>query len=111
MIKYDFLEFVGGPVMDEKYKRLLDWALWLKFFQYGYYGIPCPDAFFTAYAGPDSISAGTAQDYKLKAQRVWEDFGRPIVLQAHAEIDAAKDLAAASLETQEEEDEIISMFD
>jgi len=112
LIKYDYLEFIGGPVMEQKYKRLLDWALWLKFFQYGYIGIPCPEAFFTAYASEDSISAGTAQDYQIKARRVWEDFGRPIVLQAQAEIDAAKDLATASMEIQEEEEEgVISMFD
>ena len=113
LIKYDYLEFIGGPVMDDQYRRLLDWALWLKFFQHGYIGIPCPEASFIAYAGPESISAGTAKDYQVKAKRVWEDFGRPIVLHAQEEIDAAKDLAIASMDIEQEteEDEIISMFD
>ena len=108
MMKYDYLEFIGGPVMDQKYKRLLDWALWLKFYQYGYYGIPCPAASFVAYADEDSISAGTAEDYKVKHRRVHEDFVIPIAAKAQEEINAAANLAGASVE---EQGEVISMFD
>lgn len=108
MMKYDYLEFIGGPVMDDMYKRLLDWALWLKFYQYGYYGIPCPTAHFVAFADEDSISARSSQDYRKKHQRVHRDFVIPIAQQAQAEVDQAADLAGASVE---EQDEVISMFD
>ena len=108
MIKYDYLEFIDGPVLDQRYKRLLDWALWLKFYSYGYIGLPCPHASFVAYADEDSISAGTAQDYKVKHQRVHQDFVLPIAQKAQAEIDAAADLAGASVQ---EQGEVISMFD
>jgi hypothetical protein len=108
MIKYDYLEFIEGPVRNDMYKRLLDWALWLKFFQYGYYGIPCPTAHFVAYSGPEDISAGTAQDYQIKHRRVHRDFVMPILQQTQAEIDSAAHLAGVSVE---EQGEVISMFD
>ena len=108
MMKYDYLELIDGPVMDDMYKRLLDWALWLKFYQYGYYGIPCPTADFVAYSDEDSISAGTAQEYQQKHQRVHRDFVIPIAQKAQEEIDSAADLAGASVE---EQGDVISMFD
>ncbi len=108
MIKYDFLEHIEGPVMDDMYKRLLDWALWLKFFQQGYYGIPCPTANFTAFSDADSISAGTSEDYQKKHRRIHRDFVIPIAAQAQADLDSAAHLAGKSIE---EQGDVISMFD
>ena len=108
MIKYDYLEFINGPVMDDMYKRLLDWALWLKFYQHGYYGIPCPTANFTAFSEKDSISAGTEEDYRKKHRRIHRDFVIPILEQNQAEVDSAAHLAGKSIE---EQGEVISMFD
>lgn len=79
MIKMSCLEEVGGLVTDEKYRRLLDWALWLKFLQHGYSGIPCTDASFIAHSDKEDVSAGTKEDYKLKWQRVRSDFAMPII--------------------------------
>lgn len=79
LIKVGHLEFIGGLVTDQKYKRLLDWCTWLKFLQNGYGGIPCPQARFVAYASEDSISAGSDQEYTEKHQRVQEDFVKPFL--------------------------------
>jgi hypothetical protein len=79
MIKYDMLVEVGGFVTDDKYKRLLDWALWLKFLSVGKHGILCPDAHFVAMSDENTISAGTKEDYQLKYNRVREDFIAPML--------------------------------
>lgn len=63
-------------VTDDKYKRLLDWAYFLKLLNNGYYGIPCKNGYFIAKASKDSVSAGGADDFKLKYKRVIEDFRR-----------------------------------
>ena len=69
-----------GPVLDDKYKRLLDWGLLLKMFlERGWMGIPCPEANFEAVASPESISAGSNQDYDIKRRRIIEDFCKPII--------------------------------
>lgn len=79
MMKRELLEFIGGPVMDEKYKRLLDWALWLKFAQLGFIGRACLNTSFVAISSETDISAGTPEDYQLKHERVVEDFVKPLV--------------------------------
>lgn len=79
LIKMDKLDEVGGLVTDNKYKRLLDWALWLKFFHNGYYGMPCPNARFIAKSTDKDISAGSQQDYDEKRKRVLQDFVKPLV--------------------------------
>jgi hypothetical protein len=81
LMNLDTLEFIGGPVTDPQYVRLLDWALWLKFAQFGYIGHPCKEANFLAISSADDISAGTPEDYQLKHQRVYEDFVKPLVKQ------------------------------
>lgn len=78
MIKFDYLLDVG-LVMDEKYKRLLDWALWLKFFQYGYIGVACPNVTFVANSTKDDISSGSKDDYMVKYNRVKRDFIDPLL--------------------------------
>lgn len=63
-----------GLVTDDKYKRLLDYAYLLKLAQHGYKGLPVPEASFVAWSSPDSISAGSKEDYLIKYQRVVNDF-------------------------------------
>lgn len=79
MIKYDKLKEIGGFVIDNKYKRLLDWALWLKFLAAGYHGILCKDTRFIAIADENSVSAGTREEYKEKYHSVKEDFIKPML--------------------------------
>lgn len=90
MMKLDLLEFIGGPVMNEKYKRLLDWALWLKFAQLGFVGFPCRSASFVAISSETDISAGTPEDYQIKHQRVSEDFVKPLIDQYGPKAQAQK---------------------
>jgi hypothetical protein len=86
LIRTKALRDIGGFVTDDKYKRLLDWALWLKFYQNGYIGMPCPIANFIAVSSEDDISAGTEEDFELKRRRVMSDFVKPIVERAKEEI-------------------------
>jgi hypothetical protein len=66
-------------VMDNQYKRLLDWAFLLKLAKMGYYGTPVPLASFVAKSSETSISAGSNEDYQLKAKRVYHDFIVPLI--------------------------------
>ena len=79
LIVYEALRQSGGFVTDDKYFRLLDWALWLKMFSYGYQGLPVQDCNFVAYASPDSVSAKGQEDYEIKHRAVHEDFVTPIL--------------------------------
>jgi hypothetical protein len=88
LIRLKCLDAVGGFVTDDKYKRLLDWCMWLKFYQHGYIGMPCPIAKFVAISSENDISAGTAEDFELKRRRVMTDFVNPIIEKAKKEIQA-----------------------
>jgi len=79
MIKLNKLDEIGGVVTDNKYKRLLDWCLWLNFLSYGYYGIRCPDISFIAISDNQSISARSDEDYKQKSRLVMLDFIDPLI--------------------------------
>lgn len=79
MIKIEALDDVGGFVKDDRFKRLLDWCMWLKFFENGYIGMPCPIAHFVAVSTKDDISAGTNEDFYLKRKRVLEEIIKPLV--------------------------------
>jgi hypothetical protein len=68
-----------GLVTDNKYKRLLDYAFLLKCLGKGYHGLNVPNARFVAISEPGDISAGSQQDYKIKYQRVFEDFIKPLI--------------------------------
>lgn len=72
MFKSDIL-LKYGVVTDEKYVRLLDWALLLRLLKNGIVGKPCP-GYFEAYSTPTSVSTGSMEDYIIKKQRVLEDF-------------------------------------
>lgn len=85
MIKTQALSNVGWLVTDDKYKRLLDWCLWLKFLTKGYMGVPCPKASFTDISHKDSVSSGDIDDYKIKHERVQKDFVEKIIAQARIE--------------------------
>ena len=85
LIKIRYLDEIGGFVTDEHYKRLLDWCTFLKFYQHGYIGMPTPNANFTAISTKDDISAGTVEDFKLKRERVLEDFVKPIMQKQEAQ--------------------------
>jgi len=78
MIKVTCLDRVGGFVMDDQYKRLLDWCLWLKFLYHGYVGLASPNASFVAISSSDSVSDGSDMDYNVKRNRVLKDFVEPL---------------------------------
>ena len=61
MIKLSKLDETGGVIVNNKYQRLLDWALWLNFLSYGYYGILCNSTSFIAISDKDSISARSGE--------------------------------------------------
>ncbi len=79
LIHIDSLKKIGWFVKDDKYKRLLDWALWLKFLNNGIQGIPCPKANFIAISSEKDISASGKKDYKIKSERVIRDFVLPFI--------------------------------
>jgi hypothetical protein len=85
LIKIKFLDKIGGFVTDEHYKRLLDWCLFLTFYQHGYIGMPTPNANFVATSTKDDVSAGTVQDFELKRKRVLEDYVKPIMQKEEAQ--------------------------
>lgn len=67
-----------GFVTDNKYQRLLDYAMILKLFYNGYKGIPCSNANFIAISSEKDVSAQSGEDYKIKRERVLKDFGKPL---------------------------------
>lgn len=79
MMKSKLLEEIGGVVTDEKYKRLLDWCLWLKFLQHGYHGVLCSKAYFEAHSDKKSVSAGDQLEYRTKYKLVVEDFVKQLM--------------------------------
>ena len=79
MMKISALNEVGGFVTDSRYKRLLDWCLWLKFLDNEYFGEPCTKASFIAISTENDISAGTVDDFHLKKRRVFNDFVKPLI--------------------------------
>jgi len=78
MMKSEHLKKIGGVVTDDKYFRLLDWALWLKFLYHGKIGKPTLNTSFIAYASPNSVSAGSSKDYQKKLRYIINDFVIPI---------------------------------
>ena len=79
LIRTKTLEETGSFVTDDKYFRLLDWALWLQFLRRGYIGEYVNDTSFTAYASPTAVSSGSAEDYRIKHQRIIQDFVAPYI--------------------------------
>lgn len=74
MIKTEAFEKVGGFVIDDRLVRLLDWAMWLKFYRYGYIGAPVIDAFFEAIVEGKGVSNGSAEDFFKKKALVIKHF-------------------------------------
>lgn len=79
LIKTSYLEQIGGFVKDEKYQRLLDWALWLKFYYFGFIGEPEPSAWFSSTIKLGDVSSGTREEYIEKACNIMQDFCLPII--------------------------------
>lgn len=79
LIEYEALRQSGGFVTNDSMFRLLDWALWLKMYSYGYQGLPVHNCSFVAYASPDSVSAKGREDYERKHRAVHEKYVRPIL--------------------------------
>lgn len=77
LMKTKVLDETGSFVTDDKYFRLLDWALWLQFLRRGYIGEFVPDTSFTAYAGKNTVSVRSQEDYREKHIRVVNDFVVP----------------------------------
>jgi len=77
LIKTSIIEKIDF-VYDNKYKRLLDWAYWLKLLKNGYIGISCSEAHFIAKSSANDVSAGSSKDFNLKRNRVVEDFILPM---------------------------------
>jgi len=77
LIKTSIIEKIDF-VYDNKYKRLLDWAYWLKLLKNGYIGISCPEAHFIAKSSANDVSAGSSKDFNLKRNRVVKDFILPM---------------------------------
>jgi len=74
MMKSLCLKEIGGFITDNKYFRLLDWALWLQFLSFGFIGEPTLDTSFIAYASKNSVSAGSMEGYLNKRSLIEEDF-------------------------------------
>jgi hypothetical protein len=78
MIKWHILKEVG-IVTDNKYKRLLDWALWLRMLSLGYHGVLVPQAYFWDEMNKNSVSAGDGQEYIHIYNAVKKDFIDPML--------------------------------
>jgi hypothetical protein len=85
LINTQLLDKIGGFVTNDKGFRLLDWALWLKFLNKGYIGIPVDNAYFIAYASKNSISARSTNDYVQKYQWVSKNFIEPLKKQLNSD--------------------------
>ena len=78
MIKLDKLDEIGGVVTEKKYDRLSDWALWLSFLSYGYYGVLCDSTSFVDISNKTSVSSGTQEEYRRTHELVVRDFIDPL---------------------------------
>jgi hypothetical protein len=78
MIKLDKLDEIDGVVTDKKYDRLSDWALWLSFLSYGYYGVLCDNTSFVDISNKTSVSSGSQEEYKHTHELVIRDFIDPL---------------------------------
>ena len=79
MMRYKVLQQIGGVEVDDKYFRLLDWALWLKFLSKGYHGVPTVGTSFIAHSSKNSVSSGSSHDYIIKHKNVYNDFIKPML--------------------------------
>ena len=72
MIKRRLLDEVPF-ILDDKYKRLLDYAHWLSFLKKGYHG-KLSDGYFNSEYGIDNVSSGSEDDFKNKLNLVHRRF-------------------------------------
>jgi len=79
LIKTQLLDQIGSWVVHDKYFRLLDWCLWLKFLKHGFIGKAVQNTHFVAKSTPKSISCRSREDYAEKYQHVKNDFILPLL--------------------------------
>jgi len=79
MIKLDKLDEIGGVVTDKRYDRLSDWALWLSFLSYGYYGMLCDHTSFVDISTKSSVSSGSENEYRATSELIKRDFIDPLI--------------------------------
>jgi len=79
MIKLDKLDEIGGVIIDDRVSRLSDWALWLSFLSYGYYGVLCNNTSFVDISNKSSVSAGSQEEYKRAHELLRRDFIDPLI--------------------------------
>lgn len=79
LYKTDAILDVGGFVTDQKYHRLSDWCMWMRFYWNRYIGILAENAFFTARSEPTDISAGSNDEYNTCKDLVIRDFVWPVI--------------------------------
>lgn len=78
MIKRNDLEKIGGFITEQKYERLLDWSLWLKFAENNLFGKFIKNTKFTTPLNESNVSARGVEDYRQKHKLVFEDFVLPV---------------------------------
>lgn len=78
LYRAEAIKKVGGFVIEEKYQRLSDHAMFLKLFRYGYIGKLYDKTAFTAISKKTDISAGSTEEYQKTFQLIQEDFIKPI---------------------------------
>jgi len=77
MIKTEDLEYVGGIVVDRRFDRLSDWALWLTFLGEGFSGIRSPKGSFVALSEEGDVSAGKQEEYRKCYLEIYENIIKP----------------------------------
>jgi hypothetical protein len=77
MIRTSHLERIGGIVIDRRFDRLSDWALWLAFLGEGYWGVRSPKGSFVAISEEGDVSAGKQEEYQKCYMEVYEHIIKP----------------------------------
>jgi hypothetical protein len=81
MIVTKDLESIGGVVIDRRFDRLSDWALWLTFLGEGFTGIRSPKGSFVAISEEGDVSAGKQEEYQKCYLEVYENIIKPYFYQ------------------------------
>lgn len=71
------LEYIGGVVIDRRFDRLSDWAMWLTFLGEGFTGIRSPKGSFVAISEEGDVSAGKKEEYQRCYMDVYEHIIKP----------------------------------
>lgn len=77
MIRTSHLEAIGGIVIDRRFDRLSDWALWLTFLGEGYWGVRSPKGSFVAISDKGDVSTGKQEEYQKCYMKIYEHIIKP----------------------------------